>query len=103
MIIDVLTKNDFQSLEEKIMLIAESLKSNEIKGIGKVYDTKELSGKLSVSTKTINNWRDAGLIEYIKIQNTVLYTDKAVSEFTASHTIKRKNSIAMRIKALNAG
>ena len=103
MIIDVLTKNDIQSLEERIMLIAESLKSNEIKGIGKIYNTKELSVKLNVSTKTINNWRDARIIEYIKIQNTILYTDKAISEFTASHTVKRKNSIAIRIKALNEG
>ena len=98
--IDLVTKNDILSLEEKINLLAESIKSNEIKGLGKVYNTKELSVKLRVSTKTINNWRDARIIEYIKIQNTILYTEKMVAEFMASHTIKRKNTIAMRIKAL---
>ncbi len=103
MTIDIITKNDILSLEEKINLIAESLKSNEIKGLGKVYDTKELAVKLRVSTKTINNWRDARIIEFIKIQNTILYTERTVSDFMASHTIKRKNTIAMRIKALNEG
>ncbi len=101
MTIDIITKNDILSLEEKINLIAESFKSNEIKGLGKVYNTKELAVKLRVSTKTINNWRDARIIEFVKIQNTILYTEKAVSDLMASHTIKRKNTIAMRIKALN--
>jgi len=101
MTIDFVTKNDILSIEEKINHLAASLQSNEIKGIGKVYNTKELSVKLRVSTKTINNWRDARIIEYIKIQNTILYTEKTITDFMASHTIKRKNTIAFRIKALN--
>ena len=103
MTIDFVTKNDLLSLEKKIDYLAASLLSNEIKGLGKVYNTKELSVKLRVCSKTINNWRESRIIEYIKIQNTILYTEKTVTDFMASHTIKRKNTIAMRIKALNEG
>ena len=103
MTIDFVTKNDLLSLEKKIEYLTDLLKSNEIKGLGKVYNTNDLAVKLRVCSKTIHNWREARIIEYIKSQNTILYTEKAVSEFLVSHTIKRKNSIAMRIKALNEG
>ena len=95
MTIDILTKNDILALEEKINLIAESFRYNEIRGIGIVYTTKELAVMLRVSTKTINNWREARIIEFVKIQNIILFTEKAVSDFMASHTIKRKRTITM--------
>ena len=97
--IDIITKQDIQSLEEKINFLIASFQHYESYGPGKVYNTKELSVKLKVSTKTINNWREDRLIEYCKVNNIILFTEKAVSELLASHTIKRKNNIVTRLKS----
>jgi excisionase family DNA binding protein len=97
--IDIITAKDFQSLEEKINELVAGNRANEIKGLGIVYTTKELSDRLKVSTKTINNWREDRLIEFCKVRNTILFTEKAVLEFLASHSIKRKNNIISRLNA----
>lgn len=89
--IEIITKHDIQSLEEKLSDLLITFKANEGKGLGKVYNTKELSQKLKVSSKTINNWREARLIEYAKVQNTILFTEQSVLEFLANHSIKRKS------------
>lgn len=99
--IDIITKSDLQSLEEKISELVAIAAAQEAKGLGKVYTTKELSQKLKVSTKTINNWREARLIEFCKVNNIILYTEKAVLEFLAIHSIKRRNSFTNRIKSSN--
>lgn len=97
--VDLITQNDIKPLVDKINELAAIIYAQESKGLGKVYNTKELSEKLKVSTKTINNWREARLIEFCKVHNTILYTEKAVLEFLASHSIKRKNSIVNRVKS----
>jgi hypothetical protein len=101
--VDLVTKNDIQSLVEKINDLAATIYASETKGLGKVYNTKELSQRLKVSTKTINNWREARLIEFCKVNNTILYTEKAVLEFLASHSIKRRNNIVNRLNSTNNG
>ena len=101
--IEIITKQDIQSLEEKISDLVASFQANEVKGLGVVYTTKELSERLKVSTKTINNWREDRLIEYAKVHNTILFTEKAVLEFLASHSIKRRNNIVNRLKTSNNG
>ena len=101
--VDLVTQNDIQPLVNKINDLAAIIYAQETKGLGKIYNTKELSQRLKVSTKTINNWREARLIEFCKVQSTILYTEKAVLEFLASHSIKRKNSIVNRLKSSNNG
>ena len=90
--IEIITKNDIQSLEEKLSSLLATFQAREVKGLGIVFNTKELAAKLKVSTKTINNWRDARLIEFCKVQNTVLFTETAVKEFLIKHSIKSKKS-----------
>ena len=99
--IEIITKKDIQSLEEKLNDLVAIAQARETKGLEKMYNTKELSEKLKVSTKTINNWREERLIEFCKINNTILFTEKSVLEFLASHSIKRKNSILNRINTTN--
>lgn len=99
--VDLITKNDIQPLVDKINDLAAILDAQGAKGLDKVYNTKELAQKLKVSTKTINNWREDRLIEFCKMNNVVLFTEKAVLEFLASHSIKRKNNIVNRVKSAN--
>lgn len=101
--IEIITKSDIQSLEEKINELVAIAAAHEAKGLGKVLTTKELSDRLKVSTKTVNKWREDRLIDYARVNNTILYTEKAVLEFLAVHSIKRKNSLANRLKSSNNG
>jgi len=75
------------------------MQAQRYQGLVKVYTSKELSEKLKVSTKTLNNWREDRLIEYSKVHNTIIYTEQAVLDFIAAHTIKRKNNIVNRLKS----
>lgn len=97
--IDIITKQDLQSLEETVNELAVIFRAKEAKGLGIVFTTKELAAKLKVSTKTINNWREDRIIEFCKVNNVVLFTEKAVLEFLAGHSIKRRNNIVNRIKS----
>ena len=101
--IEIITKQDIQSLEEKISELVAINTAQETKGLCKVYTSKELSEKLKVSTKTVNKWREGRLIEYAKVNNTILYTERAVLEFLAVHSIKRKNSLVNRLKPSTNG
>lgn len=91
--LEILTKQDLEIVESKLNELLASFQADTIKGLGKVYNTKELADRLKVSTKTINNWREQRLIEYCKVQNTILFTEKAVLEFLANHSIKRKSPV----------
>jgi len=101
--VNIATKQDIQSLKLIIADLTRSIRANERKGLGIVYTTQELATKLKVSTKTVNNWRSARLIEYAKVQNTILYSDKAVAEFLAAHSVRRKNTITDRINPPHNG
>lgn len=99
--LEILTKQDLETVESKLNELLASFQADTIKGLGKVYNTKELSERLKVSTKTINNWREQRLVEYCKVQNTILFTEKAVLEFLANHSIKRKNSLFHATKTVS--
>jgi len=99
--IEIITKNDIASLDSKLNFLIEKLQACGFT-LRVVYTTKELAEKLKVSTKTINNWREQRLIEYCKVQGTILFTEQAVSEFLAVHSIKRKSSL-FTSKTVNNG
>ncbi|MFR9545862.1 MAG: helix-turn-helix domain-containing protein [Rikenellaceae bacterium] len=42
------------------------------------YTDKELSEKLRVSRRTLQSWRDDGLIDYIQLSGKILYSESAV-------------------------
>ena len=101
--IEIVTKQDIQAIEQKLNSVVNLIQAQRYQGLVKVYTTKELSERLKVSTKTLNNWREDRLIEYSKVHNTILYTEKAVVDFLAQHTIKRRNSIANRLNPTHNG
>lgn len=99
--VEFITKQDLQSIEQKLNSVVNIVQSQRYQGLVKVYTTKDLAEKLNVSAKTLNNWREDRLIEYSKVRNTIFYTEKAVLEFLAGHTIKRKSNIVNRLKTSN--
>ncbi|WP_212768220.1 helix-turn-helix domain-containing protein [Larkinella sp. C7] len=57
-----------------------------------VYDTDALCRKLHVSKRTLQNWRDDGLIEFSQIGHKIYYTEKAVNQMLEKSKVKSSNS-----------
>lgn len=86
--VELITKDDLQAVEAKLDQMLQLAQSADSGG-NKIYTTQELADALKVSSKTIQNWRDQRLIEYSQINNKIFYTNKAVNDFLAHHSIKR--------------
>jgi len=76
-------------VEQKLDRLIELMQGSGTLGDKKIYSTRELAKELSVSTKTIQNWRQQQLIEFSQVGHKVFYTGRAVEEFLANHSIKR--------------
>ncbi len=51
----------------------------------KVYSNKELSTLLSISEKTLRQYRNEGLISYSRVDDKFWYTQNDVDEFLQKH------------------
>lgn len=49
---------------------------------------QKLSQLLSVTTRTLQTYRDKGMIEFIQIGRKVYYSNEAVETFLNSHKVK---------------
>jgi hypothetical protein len=90
--IELLTRDDFLAIESKLDELNALFKKQGISGSNKIYTTQQLAEKLSVSTKTIQTWREERLIEFSQISNKIFYTEQNLIEFLANHSIKRRQS-----------
>ena len=88
MLLEVVTKDDLQRVENRLDQLMNAVQATASKSKG-IYTTVELAKKLKVSTKTIQNWRNQRLIEYQKINRKIYYQEDNVQAFLDSYTIKR--------------
>lgn len=76
----------FHSLDELLEAIKESFKRRTPHLNGEKYLTNnEVSKLLSLSTRTLQDWRDNGVISYIQISGKVLYRQSDILELLESH------------------
>lgn len=52
-----------------------------------IYNTKDLSLMLKVSTRTIQRWRDAGVIKYSSIGSKFYYLHSDIMEMIKTNTL----------------
>lgn len=74
----------FKNLEDMIQGMAGSTYSGE----HGVYDNDALCKKLKVSKRTLQNWRDEGLIEFSQIGHKIYYTEKGVHQMLEKASVK---------------
>lgn len=53
-----------------------------------IYTSDEVCNIVKCSPKTLQNWRDRGLIEYVQLGSVVRYTKKAVNAFLSANSFK---------------
>ena len=49
------------------------------------FNNKTLSEYLNVSTRTLQNWRDEGLISFTQIKDVIFYSEEDVELFMKKH------------------
>lgn len=53
-----------------------------------IYNTSELMDKLRVSRRTLQDWRDKGLIEFSAIRGKFYYKNSSIMNMLDRHTVK---------------
>ena len=53
-----------------------------------IYTTKEVAQKFKVTTRSIQNYRDLGLIGFLKIKGKILYTEEHLQAFLKTNEVK---------------
>jgi hypothetical protein len=88
--LDILTAQDIQPLAQKIEEVLSLLKARPDRSdeVGMMYSNKQLAKRLSVSQKTLQNYRDKRLIEYSQVNRKILYSEEQVKRFLNRHRIK---------------
>ncbi len=84
-------ESKFNELTSKLDRLEQSQnRIFEIATDGTLYTSEEVQKLLGVSQKTLQTYRDKGLIEFIQIGGLVRYSRKAVSEFMERFSFKVK-------------
>ena len=76
----------FRSLDEIQEAIQEAFKRRTPHLNGEKYLTNnEVSKLLNLSTRTLQDWRDNGIISYVQISGKVLYRQSDILKLLESH------------------
>jgi len=76
----------FRTLDEVQEVIAETLKRRTLHLNGEKYLTNnQVSKLLSLSTRTLQDWRDNGVISYIQISGKILYRQSDILKLLENH------------------
>lgn len=62
---------------EEIARVCEVLKKGKDR---KVYPNGKAASLLGVSTRTLQNWRDKGIIDYTQVGNKIYYTEQDIQQ-----------------------
>ena len=92
MIVELLTKEDFKALDEKMDKILEVLSSKKNSEAGEWLKSAEVKAILNCSDATLKNYRDSGSLPYSKIEGTYYYSVKSVSAMLEQNS--QKNQIS---------
>jgi excisionase family DNA binding protein len=86
-----LPESKFNELTSKLDRLEESQnRIFELATNGTLYTSEEVQKLLGVSQKTVQTYRDKGLIEFIQIGGLVRYSRKAVADFMERFSYKVK-------------
>lgn len=86
--IQVITRAELDEWAKKLQTQIERIAQIGQGGEQIIYDNDALSRKLRVSKRTLQNWRDGGLIEFSQIGNKIYYTGKALIKFLEDSKVK---------------
>lgn len=93
--VEFLTAEDirplFSKVDEVLSLLRTSPPGREQTGM--IYSNKQLSKKINVSLKTLQNYRDSRMIEFNQVGRKICYTENQVQKFLERFKVKTSKSI----------
>lgn len=85
---DLVTREEFAPVEMKLVELAQMYEALVKEGSRKVYTNEKAAQLLGVSRRTLQNWRDDGLIEFAQIKSKIYYTAEDVQHFIENNKVK---------------
>ncbi|RRB06833.1 helix-turn-helix domain-containing protein [Larkinella rosea] len=90
--VELVTKTELEGLVRNLETLIRRATRNTHGGEQAVYDNEALCKKLKLSKRTLQNWRDEGLIEFSQIGHKIYYTEKAVNQMLEKSKVKCFNN-----------
>ncbi|MES1222173.1 MAG: helix-turn-helix domain-containing protein [Bacteroidota bacterium] len=87
MAVSILTKDDLRPLEDMLHRILETLVAVTNQTAAPfMYDNESLAKALGVCQRTLQHYRNSGLIRYSKVERRVFYRREDVENFLLTHS-----------------
>lgn len=85
----IATSDEVQELSRKIDLLLEwTVNSVPTKSENVIYTNAELCRKLGVSSKTLQGYRDNGLIDFDQVGRKIYYSQQDLDDFLGRYKVK---------------
>jgi excisionase family DNA binding protein len=88
MTLELVTKEEFEELNCKIDMLIDYLKIKQGSDNDKLLNTKEAQEYLKVSAKTLQNYRDSGILSFSQIGRKIFFTKADLDDFLKQIKIK---------------
>lgn len=90
--VHLIAEGEFQLLLNKLHSIEANIKSTQEKSLADTWlDNEQLMKLLKVSRRTLQNWRDQGLVSFCQVGSKIYYNRKDVDSFLNKHIQKSFN------------
>lgn len=83
----IVLPEELDVIEQRLAKIEKVLKNEQHQVEDPILGTEELMTLLKVSRRTIQSWRDSGLIEFSAIKSKFYYRMSAIDKFLRSNQI----------------
>jgi hypothetical protein len=77
------SEKEYQAIINRLDELRTNLKAEDI-----IYDNSDALRILKVSRRTLQSWRDEGLIDFYQIGAKIYYTQESLNNFLQRHAIK---------------
>lgn len=89
---NLVTKPDLEDIVRDLKVLIQGTTRNTQSGGQAVYANEDLCKMLKVSKRTLQNWRDEGLIEFSQIGHKIYYTQGAVTQMLEKAKVRSFNA-----------
>lgn len=87
----VLSPGEVQALYEKLESIEKLVRNRTPQTEDPILTTEQVMSYLSVSRRSLQNWRDNGLIEYSAVNGKFYYRVSAINKMLDNHLQKMED------------
>jgi hypothetical protein len=84
--VNIVTMDELSPLVDELKSLSTIVKSLQMRDMTKVYTNESLALMLGVSKRTLQNYRDKGLIYYSKVERQIFYRQEDVDNFLLTHS-----------------